>query len=164
MIQKTKMKTITGYILSLLVLISCQDKTHDKVKRTDQYTCYSDSLKIFLDPKSSNQVNFANSHKTDSLNFYNYLKNKNLYPYNKLRPFHDKVLLNNKFELIEFIEPILFRIYGKKNIIGERPYFVCLVGDYWFLRGSLPKDMLGGVFEMTINRKTCEIIYLIHGK
>lgn len=149
--------------LSALFLLSCKSSPKHE-NSEDQYTSYRDSSSIFLDNKDPYQIQFEESHKKDSIKFYAYLRKKNLHPFNKTLAFHDAILIENKFELIEYVEPILFRIYGKRNIIGERPYTVCLVGDYWFLCGSLPKNTLGGVFEITINRKTCEIIYLVHGK
>lgn len=75
-----------------------------------------------------------------------------------------QVLINDSITLIHIIEPILFDIFGEKEIISERPYEVHLFGDNWLAMGTLPKDYLGGTFEVIINRKTCEIIHLSHGK
>lgn len=157
------MNKIKMIFLSALFLFGCKTSTKQE-NLEDQYTYYRDSSSLFLNSKDPYQIHFEESHKKDSIEFYAYLRKENLYPFNKTVAFHDAILINNKFELIEYVEPILFRIYGKSNIIGERPYSVCLVGDYWFLSGSLPPNTKGGVFEITINRKTCEIIYLIHSK
>ena len=75
-----------------------------------------------------------------------------------------KVLITNKEMLISIAEPILFKIYGKENIIGERPYEAYLFNDYWLMMGTLPTHMLGGTFTIAINPKTCEVIGISHGK
>jgi hypothetical protein len=74
------------------------------------------------------------------------------------------VIIKNTRDLVNIVEPILFSIYGKKNIVGERPYYAKLIGDYWEMSGSLPTASLGGTFFIVINRKTCEIVRLFHGK
>ena len=74
------------------------------------------------------------------------------------------VIIKNTRDLVNIAEPILFSIYGKKNIVGERPYYAKLIGDYWEMSGSLPTGSLGGTFFIVINRKTCEIVRLSHGK
>lgn len=75
-----------------------------------------------------------------------------------------KILIKDSITLIHIIEPILFDIYGERKIVSEQPYEVHLFGDNWLAMGSLPKDNMGGTFEVVINRKTCEIIHLSHGK
>ena len=75
------------------------------------------------------------------------------------------VIIRNTRDLVNIAEPILFSIYGRKNIVGERPYYAKLIGDYWEMSGSLPSGYsLGGTFFIVINRKTCEIVNLFHGK
>jgi len=78
--------------------------------------------------------------------------------------FHERILINNENELVEMVEPILFRIYGKEMILNERPYDFYRFGDYWILTGTLPKKKLGGTFNIKINRKTCKVICIYHGK
>lgn len=75
-----------------------------------------------------------------------------------------QILIKDSITLIHIIEPILFDTFGEKEILLERPYEVHLFGDNWLAMGTLPKDYLGGTFEVIINRKTCEIIHLSHGK
>jgi len=74
-----------------------------------------------------------------------------------------KILINNIEELISFAEPLLFKIYGKENIISERPYEIYLFGDNWMMMGTLPESWLGGTFSIAINRKTCEVLGITHG-
>ncbi len=75
-----------------------------------------------------------------------------------------RILIADKEMLISIAEPILFEIYGKEDIIAERPYEIYLFDDYWFMRGTLPTNTKGGTFSIAINRKTCEVIGISHGK
>ena len=79
------------------------------------------------------------------------------------KPFYD-TLIKNKKTAIAVAEPILFDIYGKKEIVAERPYECYLIDGYWYISGTLPKDWLGGVFEIIINSKDGKVIKLTHGK
>ena len=82
---------------------------------------------------------------------------------NKAKPFYD-TLIKTKETAIAMAEPILFDIYGKKEIINERPYECYLIDGYWYISGTLPKGWQGGVFEIIINAKDGQVIKLIHGK
>jgi len=75
-----------------------------------------------------------------------------------------EILINDNQSLIEIVEPILFKVYGKENIINQRPYEIYLFGDYWIMNGTLPRNMKGGTFTIAINRKTCKVIGITHGK
>jgi len=79
------------------------------------------------------------------------------------KPFYD-TLIKDKVTAIAVAEPILFKIYGKKNIIDERPYECYLIDGYWYISGTLPKGWKGGVFEIIISSKDGRTIKLIHGK
>jgi hypothetical protein len=61
-------------------------------------------------------------------------------------------------------EPILFGIYGKKNILSEKPYSVSHIDNYWMISGSLPKGWLGGVFLIIIDENDGKVIRITHGK
>ncbi len=75
-----------------------------------------------------------------------------------------KVLIGNKEKLISIAEPILFDIYGRQEILDERPYEIYLFGDYWIMMGTLSEGWKGGTFTIIINRITCEVIGISHGK
>jgi NTF2 fold immunity protein len=75
----------------------------------------------------------------------------------------DKVI-TDKETAISISETILFKIYGRNNIIKQRPYEVNKIDDYWILNGTLPKKMLGGTFLIIINSTNGQIIKLTHGK
>jgi hypothetical protein len=74
------------------------------------------------------------------------------------------ILVNDEKTLIEITEPILFQVYGKGQILNERPYEIYLFGDYWIMNGTMPRDMKGGTFTIAINRRTCKVIGITHGK
>jgi len=79
------------------------------------------------------------------------------------KPFYDTLIKNNE-TAIAVAESILFDIYGKKEIISERPYECYIVDGYWCINGTLPKNWIGGVFEIIISSKDGKVIKLTHGK
>jgi NTF2 fold immunity protein len=79
------------------------------------------------------------------------------------KPFYD-TLITDKATAVAVAEPILYKIYGKKNIINERPYECYLINGYWYIIGTLPKNRKGGVFEIIIDSKDSKVIKLVHGK
>jgi len=79
------------------------------------------------------------------------------------KPFYD-TLIKDKEMAIAIAEPILFKIYGKPNIIEQRPYESYLINGYWYISGTLPKGWTGGVFEIIIRSKDACVIKLSHGK
>ena len=72
-------------------------------------------------------------------------------------------LIKDKDMAISIAEPLLFKSYGKALISGERPYECYLVDGYWLLRGTLPKNYSGDVFEMILSAKDGRIIKMSHG-
>jgi NTF2 fold immunity protein of polymorphic toxin system component len=79
------------------------------------------------------------------------------------KPFYD-TLIKDKGIAIAVAESILFKIYGKKNIIKERPYESYLIDGFWYISGTLPKNYKGGVFEIIISAKDAHVKKLTHGK
>jgi hypothetical protein len=80
-----------------------------------------------------------------------------------------KQILVNKVisdkETAEIIaETILFKIYGKDNIIKQRPYEINQIDNFWVLNGTLPQNMSGGTFLIILNSTNGQIIKLTHGK
>ena len=61
------------------------------------------------------------------------------------KPFYD-TLIKDREPAIAVAEPIVFKIYGKKNIVRERPYECYLIDGYWYICGTLPKGWKGGGF------------------
>ncbi len=82
---------------------------------------------------------------------------------NIIRP--NILLIKDKETAISVVEPILFSVYGKENIINERPYECSLNDNYWTISGTLPKGYdVGGTFLIIIDATNSKIIRLIHGK
>lgn len=75
----------------------------------------------------------------------------------------EKVIPNRELA-VKYAELILFDIYGKDKIEGEKPYEINLIDDYWIIRGSLLEGYVGGTFEIIFNSKNGQIIKLVHGK
>ena len=72
-------------------------------------------------------------------------------------------LISDKETVISIAELLLFKFYGKALITGERPYETYLIDGYWFLRGTLPKNTTGDVFEMIVSAKDGRVIKMTHG-
>ena len=137
-------------ILFLLLMFTCCKKTQDKQDSSINSEEIIDSTVVKLD------------HDTFSISKINKLEENYKKPRKEL--LGGIVIIKNTRDLVNIAEPILFSIYGKKNILYERPYDAALIGDYWEMSGSLPSGSLGGTFFIVINRKTCEIVRLFHGK
>ena len=131
-------------------MFTCCKKTQDKQDSSINSEEIIDSTVVKLD------------HDTFSISKINKLEENYKKPRKEL--LGGIVIIKNTRDLVNIVEPILFSIYGKKNILYERPYDAALIGDYWEMSGSLPSGSLGGTFFIVINRKTCEIVRLFHGK
>jgi len=79
------------------------------------------------------------------------------------KPFYD-TLIKDKKTAIAVAEPILFKIYGQKNITEQRPYECYIIDGYWYISGTLPENSMGGVFEIIISSKDAKVVKLVHGK
>ena len=55
-------------------------------------------------------------------------------------------------------------IYGKEMIEKEKPYKATLKNGTWYVTGSLPEGMVGGVAEAEIAKDDGRIIRVTHGK
>ena len=81
----------------------------------------------------------------------------------KDKPFYD-TLISDKETATSVAEAILFKFYGKENIIAERPYEIYLIAGYWYIRGTLPDNRMGGTFEIIFSSQNGRVIRLTHGK
>lgn len=77
---------------------------------------------------------------------------------------NEENLLKESTTAIKVAETILFGIYGKKEIEGEKPYEIYLIKNYWVIQGSLPMGSIGGVFLIILNAKNAAVIKISHGK
>ena len=73
-------------------------------------------------------------------------------------------IIKDKLTAINVVEPILFAIYSKDNIIKQRPYEAYLIDNYWVVSGTLQKGYLGGTFLIIVDATNSKIIRLTHGK
>ena len=138
------------YIITITVLVlSCNNRQRGSSNDNDSKLIFnhSDSSKRFFEGEKSakKQLEKFLSDSTADL-----LKGE--------------ILINDKQTLIKIVEPILFKGYGRENIINQRPYEIYLFGDYWIMNGTMPVNMLGGTFTIAINRRTCKVVGITHGK
>lgn|SRR5690348_3511854 len=73
-------------------------------------------------------------------------------------------IIKDSLTAINVAEPILFSIYGKDNIIKQRPYEIYFIDNYWVISGTLPKNYIGGTFLIIIDSRDSKIIRITHGK
>lgn len=73
-------------------------------------------------------------------------------------------LIKDKQTAINIAEAILFSVYGKANILKQRPYQVYQIEQYWVLSGTLAEGKHGGVFEIALDGKDARVVGLTHGK
>lgn len=74
------------------------------------------------------------------------------------------IILNDSLTAINVAEPVLFSIYGRNNIIRQRPYEIYLIGSHWVISGTLPADYHGGTFLIIIDSRDSRIVRISHGK
>jgi hypothetical protein len=79
------------------------------------------------------------------------------------KPFYDTLIVDRQ-DAIALVEPILFKVYGKNQIIEQRPYEAYLIDGYWYIRGTLPKGSVGGTFEIIFSAHDGRVIRLTHYK
>lgn len=72
--------------------------------------------------------------------------------------------LLQKETVIKIAELVLFQIYGKENILKQRPYKTYRINNFWLIEGRLKKMQIGGVFQIIIDDRTGEIKRITHGK
>ncbi|MET0637959.1 MAG: NTF2 fold immunity protein [Chitinophagaceae bacterium] len=73
-------------------------------------------------------------------------------------------LISDASVAIAMVEPLLFKIYGRQQIVSERPYETYLIDGYWYLSGTIPEGWNGGGFEIIMSAKNGKIIRLTHYK
>jgi hypothetical protein len=73
-------------------------------------------------------------------------------------------IIKDSITAIGVAEPILFSLYGKDNIIQQRPYEAYLIDQYWIISGTLAKNYLGGTFLIILSATDSKILQITHGK
>ena len=64
---------------------------------------------------------------------------------------------------IKIAEAVWLPIYGE-HIKDEQPFRAKLIGDVWYVEGSLPEHSFGGVAEAQIRKTDGSILRVSHGK
>ena len=82
----------------------------------------------------------------------------------KSNEFSPTKIISNSKTAVEIAENILFPIYGKDNIIKQRPYDVNFVDGYYIIEGTFPETQIGGNFIIILNAKDGKVIKLTHGE
>jgi hypothetical protein len=74
---------------------------------------------------------------------------------------------------VKIAEQVLIPVYGKKQIISERPFNATLKDDVWFVEGTLhcpgapaggSAHCVGGVAMVQITRSDGRVLSVRHGK
>jgi NTF2 fold immunity protein len=80
---------------------------------------------------------------------------------------YEEVIIKDSKSAINIAESIVFGIYGKDNIVAQKPYEAYLIDDYWVISGTspkFPKGMRGGNFMIIMDARDCKVIRITHGK
>ena len=72
-------------------------------------------------------------------------------------------IIKDSTTAVAVAEPILFGIYGKDNILEQKPYIIQHIDDYWLISGTRHYDV-GGTFFIIIDAKDSKVIKITHGK
>jgi hypothetical protein len=72
-------------------------------------------------------------------------------------------IIKDSTTAVAVAEPILFGIYGKDNILEQKPYIIRHIDDYWLITGTLHHDV-GGTFFIIIDAMDSKVIRITHGK
>jgi hypothetical protein len=72
-------------------------------------------------------------------------------------------IIKDSTTAVAVAEPILFGIYGKDNILEQKPYKIHHINDYWLISGTLHTHV-GGTFLIIIYAKDSKVIRITHGK
>jgi hypothetical protein len=72
-------------------------------------------------------------------------------------------IIGDSLTAIAIAEPILFSIYGKQEILDEKPYKIFHISDYWIIEGTLHYDV-GGVFLIILDDRNGEVIKIAHSE
>src|SRR5438270_166931 len=76
----------------------------------------------------------------------------------------DSFIIKETKVAISVVEPILFAMYGKDNIIKQQPYEAYQIDKYWIISGTLPNGYDGGTFLVIVDATNSKVIRLTHGK
>ncbi len=73
------------------------------------------------------------------------------------------ILLQDSAQVIAIAEQILFKAYGQKHILDQRPYHLYNIDNYWIMFGTLHYSK-GGTFNIIIDAYDCRVLDMYHEK
>ena len=76
------------------------------------------------------------------------------------RPLPKGGVVLDKETAIQIAEVVLFRLFGKENIIAQRPYEVKEVDDVWWISGTAKENQLARTFSIAISKHTAAVLHL----
>jgi len=77
-------------------------------------------------------------------------------------PLPKEGLVPDKETAIQIAEIVLFRLYGKENIIAQRPYTIKQEDDIWWISGTWKGDGFGSNFKIGISKQTAAVLHVTH--
>lgn len=77
---------------------------------------------------------------------------------------HKEIIIKDKEFAINIAESMVFSIYGKENIVDQKPYEAYLIDNYWVISGTIPKGMRGGTFMIIMDARNCKVLRITHGR
>jgi hypothetical protein len=75
-------------------------------------------------------------------------------------PLPKEGLVPDRETAIQIAEIVLFRLYGKENIIAERPYEVKEEDYLWWISGTLKGNAMGSPFKIAISKQTGAVLHV----
>ncbi len=145
------MKPILILLFCILIFVACNSSDLEKAQQLTVPTTIPYDFSQMPKDHDTLGKDFAKKQVRELLN-------------GKGQPFTWDTLIRNSSTAIAIAEPILFDIFGKEQILTERPYEVYLIDGYWYLSGTIPKGWKGGGFEIVMRAKDGNIIRLTHYK
>lgn len=79
------------------------------------------------------------------------------------RNMESKAYVPDEKTAIKIAETKWLEMYGDK-INEEKPFVATLDGNTWIVKGTLPKEKIGGVAEIKINKNDGKILSIGHKK
>ncbi|MDQ3199862.1 MAG: YbbC/YhhH family protein [Verrucomicrobiota bacterium] len=75
-------------------------------------------------------------------------------------PLPKEGLVPDKETAIQIAEIVLFRLYGKENIIAQRPYEVKEEDYIWWISGTLKGNAMGSPNKIAISKQTGAVLHV----
>jgi hypothetical protein len=75
-----------------------------------------------------------------------------------------RLIIRDSSTAVAVAEPILFDLYGKENIVRQRPYEIYHINNYWVISGALPNGTLGGTFLIITDDRNAAVVKIVHEK